>query len=60
MNKSIHKDRIKKLIDKYNEKKGYRWEIQRIVVSENVIPKMEDGTIDTEEVENILAEDSNA
>ncbi len=60
MYKSIHKDRIKKLIDKYNEKKGYRWEIQRIVVSENVIPKMEDGTIDTEEVENILAEDSNA
>jgi long-subunit acyl-CoA synthetase (AMP-forming) len=47
-------DRFKKLIDSYNEKKGYRWEIQQIVVSQAPLPKLPDGSVDEAEVINTL------
>lgn len=43
-------DSFKRLIDKYNERKGYRWEIQCVVVAENGLPKLEDGSVNDEAI----------
>lgn len=56
MEKDARMDRFKRLIDKYNEKKGYRWEIQRIIVRSEPIPKLENGKFDVEAIEELLSE----
>lgn len=50
-------ERFKRLIDRYNEQKGYRWEIQRVVVLRKALPRLSDGRIDEDAVERILAEE---
>lgn len=55
IDKQVTEDRMKKKIDKYNEKKGYRWEIQKVVVLHEPLPKLENGSVDEEAVENMLA-----
>lgn len=52
--KSRNADSFKKLIDSYNERKGYRWEVQRLAVTADAIPKNEDGSVDEEAVNNML------
>lgn len=47
-------DKIKRIIDSYNERKGYRWEIQRIVLLLRALPKNPDGGIDEEGIEDLL------
>ena len=47
-------DRMKKKIDKYNEKKGYRWEIQKVIVLKQNLPKLENGQVDGEAIQEML------
>lgn len=44
--KSDSEAKFKHLIDKYNAKKGYRWEIQKIIVSQEPLPTKENGEHD--------------
>ena len=41
IDKSASEDIFKRRIDKYNEKKGYRWEIQKIVLRKEALPRKE-------------------
>lgn len=50
IDKSATEDIFKRRIDKYNEKKGYRWEIQKIVLRKEPLPRKSDGTVDEEAV----------
>ena len=50
IDKSASEDIFKRRIDKYNEKKGYRWEIQKIVLRKEPLPINSDGTVDEEAV----------
>ena len=54
INKDDKPDKFKKRIDKYNENKGYRWEIQKVVVLDRPLPRYEDGSIDDNELEDIV------
>lgn len=54
IDKDMTNDRMKKKIDKYNEKKGYRWEIQKVTVLKQALPKLENGQIDKQAVQEIL------
>ena len=42
--------------DKYNEKKGYRWEIQKIVLRKEPLPRNSDGTVDEEAVCELIGD----
>ena len=44
----------RKAIDKYNEKKGYRWEIQKVIVLKQNLPKLENGQVDGEAIQEML------
>lgn len=55
IDKEMTADRMKKKIDRYNEKKGYRWEIQKVVVFYKPLPKRENGAADEQAIEDILA-----
>lgn len=57
IDKDAKEDRYKRMIDGYNEQKGYRWEIQRVVVLRKPLPRLADGHIDEEAVERILAQE---
>ena len=50
IDKSATEDVFKRRIDKYNEKKGYRWEIQKIVLRKEALPRKADGEVDEEAV----------
>ena len=54
MHKDDRPDKYRKRIDKYNEKKGYRWEIQKVVVIDKPLPRNVDGTVDDIELEKIV------
>ena len=54
INKDDRPDKYRKRIDKYNEKKGYRWEIQKVVVIDKPLPRNVDGTVDDIELEKIV------
>jgi long-subunit acyl-CoA synthetase (AMP-forming) len=47
-------DKIKRHIDQYNKNKGYRWEVQKIVLYDKLLPRTEDGKIDEAFMQNIL------
>ena len=48
---------MKRKIDKYNEKKGFRWEIQKLIVLDKPLPRFEDGRLDLNEIENIMLQE---
>ncbi len=50
IDKGATEDIFKRRIDKYNEKKGYRWEIQKIVLRKEALPRKADGGVDEEAV----------
>lgn len=50
IDKNASKDLFRRRIDKYNEKKGYRWEIQSIVLSKEPLPRKADGAVDEDAV----------
>lgn len=50
IDKGATEDIFKRRIDKYNEKKGYRWEIQKIVLRKEALPRKADGEVDEEAV----------
>ena len=54
VNREVTEDRMKKKIDRYNENKGYRWEIQKVVVLHEPLPKLEDGEVDTQKIESVI------
>ena len=56
IDKSANEDIFKRRIDKYNEKKGYRWEIQKIVLRKEPLPRKSDGTVDEEAVCEFIGE----
>lgn len=47
-------DRFRRMIDRYNEQKGYRWEIQRVVLCKKPLKNLADGCIDEKAVEQLL------
>lgn len=55
--KEESEDKFKRRIYKYNEKKGFRWGIQRVVVSLEPLPKNDDGTVREEELDSLLEEE---
>jgi long-subunit acyl-CoA synthetase (AMP-forming) len=60
MQKDAKPDRLRKRIDRFNEEKGYRWSIQRVVFLDKPLPKTEEGSVDEKELELIVAhEDEN-
>ena len=56
IDKSASEDIFKRRIDKYNEKKGYRWEIQKIVLRKEPLPRNSDGTVDEEAVCELIGD----
>ena len=50
IDKGASEDIFKRRIDKYNEKKGYRWEVQKVVVRREPLPRKENEEIDEEAV----------
>lgn len=54
IDKDMTTDRMKKKIDKYNEKKGYRWEIQKVIVQKQPLPRLENGQADEKAIQEIL------
>ena len=54
IDKQANADKFKRLMDKYNERKGYRWEIQRIQVLDRALPRNEAGSVDETAVEELL------
>lgn len=50
IDKSASEDIFKRRIDKYNEKKGYRWEIQKIILTKEPLPRKADGSVNEEAV----------
>jgi hypothetical protein len=60
MQKDAKPDRLRKRIDRFNEEKGYRWSIQRVVMYDKPLPKTAEGSVDEKELELIVAhEDEN-
>lgn len=59
LNKEETLDKFKKRIQKYNEKKGYCWEIQRVVISKEPLIRNSEGNVMEEEIENLLDTDVN-
>ena len=55
IDKSATEDIFKRRIDKYNEKKGYRWEIQKTIISKAPLPRMDNGDIDQNAIETLIA-----
>lgn len=53
INKEERHEMFKRRVDKYNEKKGYRWEIQRIVILDSPLPRKEDGSVDRKALEKM-------
>ena len=47
-------DIFKRRIDKYNEKKGYRWEIQNIILTKEPLPRKADGSVNEEAVYELI------
>ena len=37
-----------------NEKKGFRWEIQKLILLDRPLPRFEDGSLDFNEIEDIM------
>lgn len=56
INKDAKPDLFKKRIDKFNENKGYRWEIQHVIISDKPLPRNEDGSVDETALDDIVAE----
>lgn len=56
IDKAARPDRFKRRIDKYNDEKGYRWEIQRVVISASKLPRNYDGSVDISAVETLIDE----
>jgi long-chain acyl-CoA synthetase len=56
IDKSEKVDRFKRKIDKYNDKKGYRWEIQKVVLLDMKLPRKDDGSVDEEALEKVIDE----
>lgn len=54
--KRSNPDRFKRQIDRYNKRVGYRWEIQRVVVTDKPLPRISEDEIDEDAIEAILAE----
>lgn len=50
IDKGATEDIFKRRIDKYNEKKGYRWEIQNIILTKEPLPRKADGSVNEEAV----------
>lgn len=57
IDKNDRPDKYKKRIDRYNENKGYRWEIQRVVVLDTALPRNADGSVDEKELEEIVSKE---
>lgn len=53
INKEERHEMFNRRVDKYNGKKGYRWEIQRTVVLDSPLPRKEDGSVDREALEKM-------
>jgi len=55
IDKDVREERFVRLINKYNEKKGYRWEIQKTIISKAPLPRMDNGDIDQNSIETLIA-----
>lgn len=54
IDKEAREDRFVRLINRYNERKGFRWEIQKIKFVREPLPRLANGDIDTEAIDDLL------
>ena len=54
IDKEAREDRFIRLINRYNERKGFRWEIQKIKLIKEPLPRYDNGDIDQEAVDALL------
>lgn len=54
IDKEAREDRFVRLINRYNERKGFRWEIQKIKFVREPLPRLANGDIDTEAIDELL------
>lgn len=54
IDKEAREDRFIRLINRYNERKGFRWEIQKIKLVKEPLPRYDNGDIDQEAVDALL------
>lgn len=50
----MNRDRFQRRIDKYNKKKGYRWAIQRLELTDKRLARNSDGSVDVDAVQAML------
>ncbi len=54
IDKDAREDRFVRLINRYNERKGFRWEIQKIKLIKEPLPRLDDGDIDQDAIDDLL------
>ena len=54
IDKEAREDRFIRLINRYNERKGFRWEIQKIKLIKEPLPRYDNGDINQEAVDALL------
>ena len=54
IDKEAREDRFIRLINRYNERKGFRWEIQKIKLVKEPLPRYDNGDIDQDAVDALL------
>lgn len=57
IDKDAREDRFTRLINRYNERKGFRWEIQKIKLIKEPLPRLDGGEIDQDAIEELLDAD---
>ena len=56
IDKEARIDRFVRLINRYNERKGFRWEIQKVKLIKEPLPRLDNGDIDQDAVDDLMVD----
>jgi long-chain acyl-CoA synthetase len=56
IDKEARIDRFVRLINRYNERKGFRWEIQKVKLIKAPLPRLDNGDIDQDAVDDLMVD----
>ena len=56
LDKEARIDRFVRLINRYNERKGFRWEIQKVKLIKEPLPRLDNGDIDQDAVDDLMVD----
>ena len=56
IDKEARIDRFVRLINRYNERKGFRWEIQKVKLIKEPLPRLDNGDIDQNAVDDLMVD----